>query len=156
MTCVAARPCAWLFATALLLSSTFTAGAAYVPYLTGRVVDNAEILKPATRERVAALAKAHEGKATDQIAVLTIPTLGGDSVEEVASRVFAAWKLGQEGKDNGVLVVAAPRPQDANRSRLRARGALPDVVASRIIRNVMMPRSKSPSFERRGQPMPRD
>ena len=123
--------------------------AADVPYLTGRVVDNAEILKPETRERIGAVAKAHEDKTTDQIAVLTVPTLGGESVEEFANRVFAAWKLGQKGKDNGVLVVVAPQDR-----KLRIEvgygleGSLTDVAASRIIRNVMTPAFKSGDFDR--------
>ncbi len=126
-----------------------TALAADVPYLTGRVVDDAEILKPATRERVTAMAKAHEDKTTDQIVVLTIPTLGGESVEEFANRVFAAWKLGQKGRDNGVLVVVAPQDR---RMRIEVgyglEGTLTDVAASRIIRNVMTPAFKGGDFDR--------
>ena len=44
---------------ALLLASLAVFGASDVPYLTGRVVDDAEILKPATRERITALSKVH-------------------------------------------------------------------------------------------------
>ena len=147
MTAVCLRACrAGVAATLLVASAAFAA--ADVPYLTGRVVDNAEILKPATRERVAALAKAHEDKTTDQIAVLTVPTLGGDSIEEYANRVFAAWKLGQKGKDNGVLVVVAP--QD-HKMRIEVgyglEGTLPDVAASRIIRNVMTPAFRNNNFD---------
>ena len=84
--------------------------AADVPYLSGRVVDNAEILRPAdARARSRNTLKAHEQKTTNQIAVLTVPTIGDDSIEEYAVRVFEAWKLGQKGKDNGVLVVVAPK-----------------------------------------------
>ena len=125
------------------------AAAVDVPYLTGRVVDNAEILKQTTRERIAALAKAHEEKTTDQIAVLTIATLGGESVEEYATRVFDAWKLGQKGKDNGVLVVVAPQDR---KMRIEVgyglEGALTDVAASRIIRNVITPAFKDGDFDR--------
>jgi len=138
---------AWIFATAALLATV--AAAVDVPYLTGRVVDNAEVLKPATRERVAAIAKAHEDKTTDQIAVLTIPTLGGEGVEEFANRVFASWKLGQKGKDNGVLVVVAPQDR---KMRIEVgyglEGTLTDVAASRIIRNVMTPAFKDGDFDR--------
>ncbi len=143
------RACAWLVAGVLFLGTALAVAATDVPYLTGRVVDNAEILKPATRERIAALAKAHEDKTTDQIAVLTIPTLGGDSVEDFANRVFAAWKLGQKGKDNGVLVVVAPQDR---RMRIEVgyglEGTLTDVAASRIIRNVMTPAFKNGDFDR--------
>ena len=133
---------------ALLLAALAVFGAPDVPYLTGRVVDDAEILKPATRERVAALAKAHEDKTSDQIVVLTIPTLDGESVEEFANRVFAAWKLGQKGKDNGVLVVVAPQDR---KMRIEVgyglEGTLTDVAASRIIRNVMTPAFRANNFD---------
>ncbi len=119
-----------------------------IPYLTGRVVDNAEILKPDTRARIAALSKAHEDKSTDQIAVLTVPTLGGTSVEEYANQVFAAWKLGQKGKDNGVLVLVAPTDR---KMRIEVgyglEGTLPDVTASRIIRNVMTPAFRAGNYD---------
>ena len=96
--------------TALALGLlVLAAWAADVPFLTGRVNDNAELLKPDTRERISAAAKAHEDKTTDQIAVLTVPTIGSDSVEEYAVRVFERWKLGQKGKDNGVLIVVVPQ-----------------------------------------------
>ena len=143
------RACTTFAAVATLLLAVVPSDAVDVPYLTGRVVDNAEILKPGTRERVSALAKAHEDRTTDQIAVLTIPTLGGESVEEFAVRVFEAWKLGQKGKDNGVLVVVAPKDR---KMRIEVgyglEGTLPDVAASRIIRNVMTPAFKDGDFDR--------
>ena len=149
MTRSVVRVCAWLVAGTLFLGTALSAVATDVPYLTGRVVDDAEILKPATRERITALVKAHEEKTTDQITVLTIPTLGGDSVEDFANRVFAAWKLGQKGRDNGVLVVVAPQDR---RMRIEVgyglEGTLTDVAASRIIRNVMTPAFKTGDFDR--------
>ena len=138
-------------ATALLwllpwLGSAFGAD---VPYLSGRVVDNAEILKSATRERVSAVLKAHEQATGNQIAVLTVPTIGNEAIEEYASEVFAAWKLGQKGKDNGVLLLIAPKDR-----KLRIEvgygleGTLTDAVASRIIRNVITPQFKSGDFDK--------
>src|SRR4029450_10965724 len=103
------RPLPFLFAFALLSLCAPSAHAVDVPYLSGRVVDNAEILDPATRATVTEKLKAHEEKTGDQIAVLTVPSIGNDSIEEFATRVFESWKLGQKGKDNGVLVVVAPK-----------------------------------------------
>ena len=80
-----------------------------MPYLSGRVVDDAEILSPAARERLTTALKSHEQKTTNQVVVLTVPTIGSESIEEYATRVFEQWKLGQKGKDNGVLVVVAPK-----------------------------------------------
>ncbi|MEO8753522.1 MAG: TPM domain-containing protein, partial [Casimicrobiaceae bacterium] len=99
-------------ALALVLFAACFASAALatdVPFLSGRVVDDAEVLTPPVREKLTAALKAHEDKTTNQVVVLTVPTIGGDSIEEYASKVFAEWKLGQKGKDNGVLVVVVPK-----------------------------------------------
>ena len=120
-----------------------------VPFLTGRVVDNAEILKPATRDALTTALKAHEQATGDQVVVLTVPTIGGDSIEEYATKVFENWKLGQKGKDNGVLVVVVPNDR---KMRIEVgyglEGTLPDAVASRIIRNVMTPPFKSGDYDK--------
>ena len=123
--------------------------AADVPYLSGRVVDDAEILRPATREAIAGRLAAHEQKTTNQVAVLTIPTIGDEGIEEFATRVFGTWRLGQRGKDNGVLVVVVP-----NDRKLRIEvgygleGTLTDAAAGRIIRNVMTPAFKAGDFDK--------
>jgi len=135
------------FAAALLLP-TAQARAVEVPYLTGRVVDNAEILKPATQRDLSELLRKHEEKTTNQIAVLTVPTLDGESVEDFAVRVFERWKLGRKGKDNGVLVIVAPQDR---RMRIEVgyglEGILTDAAAARIIRNVITPRFRDGDFD---------
>ena len=133
------------------LALALAAGAAFaadVPYLTGRVVDNAEILAPATRDKLTAALKAHEDASTDQIAVLTVPTIGGEAIEQYATRVFDAWKLGQKGKDNGVLVIVVPNDR---KMRIEVgyglEGTLTDVASSRIIRDRMTPRFKEGNYD---------
>lgn len=133
----------WLMAAFLALPLAAGAQRADVPFLTGRVVDDAEILKPETRRRLTGVLRQHEEKTGNQIAVLTVPTIHGESVEEYAVRVFEQWKLGQKGKDNGVLVVVVPQDR---RMRIEVgyglEGTLTDAHASRIIRNLMTPRFK--------------
>ena len=133
------------FALASILAC---ARAADVPYLSGRIVDDAEILAPATRSALTAELKAHEDRTTNQIAVLTVKTLEGDSVEDFATRVFETWKLGQKGKDNGVLVVVAPAER---RMRIEVgyglEGTLTDAAAARIIRDRMTPRFKANDYD---------
>ena len=136
-------------AAALLGAFVPYASATDVPFLTGRVVDNAEILKPATRASLTAQLKAHEDKTGNQVAVLTTHSLQGESIEEYANDVFHAWKLGQKGKDDGVLVVVSP---DEHKLRIEVgyglEGTLPDVTASRIIRNVMTPPFKDGDYDK--------
>lgn len=137
-----------LLAAFLALPLAAHAQRAEVPYLTGRVVDNAEILKPDTRRRLAGELQAHEKKTTNQVAVLTVPTIHGESIEEYAVRVFEQWKLGQKGKDNGVLVVVVPQDR---RMRIEVgyglEGTLTDAAASRIVRDVMTPRFRAGDYD---------
>lgn len=122
--------------------------AADVPYLSGRITDNAELLGAGTKQELNVLLKAHEAETGNQVAVLTVNSLEGESVEEYAHTVFNTWKLGQKGKDNGVLLLVAPQER---RMRIEVgyglEGTLTDVAASRIIRNVMTPRFKEGDFE---------
>ena len=70
-------------AAALLLFASLTAGADYqpVPLLEGRIVDKANMLSGAERERLAALLASYERETTHQIAVLTVPGLSGETIE---------------------------------------------------------------------------
>jgi len=138
---------ALLAAAALFIAAAGLARAADVPYLSGRVVDNAELLAPATSDRIGSLLKEHEARTGNQVVVLTVSALEGDSIEEYALRVFNTWKLGQKGRDNGVLLTIVPSER---RMRIEVgyglEGALTDVAASRIIRNVMAPSFKAGDF----------
>ena len=135
-----------LFACTCL--TALAALAADVPYLSGRIVDNAEILGAETKRKLTEQLKAHEAETTNQIAVLTVRSLEGESVESYAEQVFNTWKLGRKGKDNGVLVLVAPTER---RMRIEVgyglEGTLTDVAASRIVRNVMTPRFKAGDFD---------
>lgn len=118
-----------------------------VPYLTGRVTDNAQILAAETRRSLTESLKAHESRTGNQIAILTIPTLDGESIEEYAVTVFNEWKLGQKGKDNGILIVIVPNDR---RMRIEVgyglESTVPDALAGRIIQHVMTPKFKNGDF----------
>ena len=120
-----------------------------VPFLTGRVTDNAQILSNETRKTITANLKAHEEKTTNQIAVLTVPTLEGVSIEEYATAAFNTWKLGQKGKDNGILLIVAPKDR---KMRIEVgyglEGTMTDGIAGSIIRNVMTPLFKSNDYDK--------
>jgi uncharacterized protein len=119
-----------------------------IPYLSGRVVDQAEILSATARERIGDMLQAHERATGNQIAVLTINGMGAESVEDFAVRVFERWKLGKRDKNNGVLVLVAPSER---RMRIEVgyglEGTLTDVAADRIIRNLMTPRFREGNYD---------
>lgn len=137
-----------LAAALLGAAATATLARVEVPYLTGRVVDTAEVLSPAARGEITALLRAHEEKTGDQIAVLTLPSLEDESVEDFAVRVFEAWRLGQAQRDNGVLVVVAVEDR---RMRIEVgyglEPTLTDLAAGRIIRGAMTPRFREGDYD---------
>lgn len=122
--------------------------AADVPYLTGKITDNAQIITSEVNRSLSDSLQAHEKRTGNQIAVLTIATLDGESIEDYAVRVFESWKLGQKGRDNGVLIVVAPNDR---RMRIEVgyglEGTLTDAMAGRIVQNVMTPKFKNGDFD---------
>ena len=136
------------FLLLLMLLTSSIISAVDIPYLTGRVTDNAQILSETTRQLLTKSLKAHEDRTGNQIAVLTVPTIDGESIEEYAAQVFEAWKLGQQGKDNGVLILIVP---DDRRMRIEVgyglEGTLTDGMAGQIIRTVMTPKFKNGDYD---------
>ena len=134
-----------LMPVAILACSVITA--ADIPYLTGRVTDNAQILSESTRQMLTEILKGHENRTTNQVAVLTVPTINGESIEEYAVEVFEAWKLGQEGRDNGILIVVVP---DDRRMRIEVgyglEATLTDGTAGQIVHAIMTPRFKDGDY----------
>jgi uncharacterized protein len=143
------RAARWLVVLGLLAAAASAAHAADVPALTGRVVDGAAILTQATREQLTAALAAHERATSNQIAVLTTSTINGEPVEDYANRVFNTWKLGQKGKDNGVLLVVVLRDR---KTRIEVgyglEATLTDAATGRIIDHVMKPRFKAGDYDR--------
>ena len=75
--------------------------------LTGHVLDDADFLSPAAERRIADRLDALEQATGDEVVVVTIETLHGASIEEVAHDLGNRWGLGQQGRDNGVLLLVA-------------------------------------------------
>ena len=115
-----------------------------VPLLTGRVVDLAHVLPSSTAESLTARLTALEGQSNNQVAVLTIPSLEGESVEEFSHRVATTWKLGRKGTDNGVLLLVAIKERKVRiEVGYGLEGVLTDVRSAQIIRNEIVPRFRT-------------
>ena len=118
-----------------------------VPPLRGRINDYAGLI-PADRARaLEELLARFEAETGHQIAVLTIPSLKGDSLEDFSIRVAEAWKIGKKGFDNGAILLIA---RDDRKLRIEVgyglEGVMPDAIASRIIREVITPRFRSGDY----------
>src|SRR5215813_6277390 len=124
------RGLAWPLLIILFLASAAVAQTLTFPTPTGRVVDDAGILDAATRTALTEKLSALEAKTTDQLVVATVKSLQGTSVEDYGNRLFRNWRLGQAGKNNGVLLMVAP-----NERKVRIEvgygleGTLPDAVS---------------------------
>jgi uncharacterized protein len=134
-----------LFIAAILLMTCVTLPAAastpmpptaprdYVTDLAGVVHDDAKV-------RLNALLRELEQKTTAQVLVLTVQSLDGQSIEEFALTTKETWKLGQKGKDNGVLIVVAVNDR---KYRLEIgyglESVLPDSLVGTIGREYLVP-----------------
>jgi uncharacterized protein len=136
-----------LLVAILILLTPLAAFAQSFPTLTGRVVDAANLLKPDERAALDAKLKAHEDKTTDQLVVATVPSLEGFEVEDYANRLFRQWKLGQAGKDNGALLLVAPKDRKVRiEVGYGLEGVLTDALSKIIITTAIAPKFQKGDF----------
>jgi len=118
-----------------------------VPKLTGRVVDLTGTLAVPEREAIAAKLAAFESARGSQVAVLIVPSLGSEVIEEFATRVTDAWKLGRAGVDDGVLFVIAKQERKLRiQSGRGVQGTLTDALSKRIIVERVSPKFRTGDF----------
>jgi len=118
------------------------------PPLTGRINDQARMLSPESRQQLERKLAAFERETSNQVVVLTIESLQGDNIDQFSIRVAESWKIGQQGRDNGVLLVLAKEERKVRiEVGLGLQGVLPDITAGRIIRDVMRPYLKAGNFD---------
>jgi uncharacterized protein len=128
-------------AVAFLLFVTNAYSQKAIPELWGlHVHDEAKVLKHETIDQLEKQLIAYEDSTSNQVAILIIPALDGELLEEYSLRVAEKWQLGQKSKDNGVLLLIAV---DDHKMRIEVgqglEGVLTDAQSSRIIRNEMAP-----------------
>jgi len=132
-----------------VLAAVVTAAAAReVPYLGGRVNDLADLLSAPAEARLDARLAAVEAATRAQVAVLTVPSLEGDPIEDYGIHVVETWKLGDADADNGVLLLVA---RDERQMRIEVGYGLepvvPDILAVRILREIIEPRFQAGDFD---------
>ncbi|GBE43634.1 hypothetical protein BMS3Bbin10_01714 [bacterium BMS3Bbin10] len=130
----------FLFAFGLLFTGAPAAQPVF-PELTGRVVDNANLLSAADESQLVSDLEAHEAKSTDQVVVVTLPSLQGYEIEEFGYQLGRHWGIGQKGKDNGVLLIVAPKERKVRiEVGRRLEPLLTDALSKLIIENGILPR----------------
>ncbi|MCR8922352.1 TPM domain-containing protein [Dasania sp. GY-MA-18] len=135
-----------LISLAQLISTLALAEISY-PKLTGRVVDNAELLSPDDEQRLTSLLTAHENADGNQVVVVTLPNLQGYDIESFGYQLARHWGIGQKDKNNGVLLIVA---QQERKIRIEVgyglEGQLTDAISSNIIYSIIRPAFKTGDF----------
>jgi uncharacterized protein len=134
----------WLAALAMLagLLAGLPASAAPVfPALTGRVVDQANILPSATEAELTARLEALETQTSRQLVVVTVSSLQGLEIEDYGYQLGRAWGIGEEKKNTGVLLLVAPSER---RVRIEVgyglEGILTDALSNLILQEQVLPK----------------
>jgi uncharacterized protein len=114
------------------------------PKLTGRVVDDANILPPDVEQRLTQKLDTLERQSQRQVVVATVPDLQGLEISDYGYQLGRAWGIGDKKRNDGVLLLVAP-----NQRKVRIEvgygleGVLPDGMGFLIINNDIVPRFKA-------------
>ena len=137
---------AWVSGMALVLLMLGTAWAQDVlpvPALTGRVMDQANVLSPAERAALEQKLAAFEAQAGPQIVLLLVASTTPEDITSYAQRVADSWKIGRRAVGDGLLLVVA---RDDRKLRIEVakalEGAVPDLAARQIIDRAITPAFK--------------
>lgn len=135
---------------ALLLLLTLSAASTAdkpVPELQDRVTDLAKVFSAEQRTRLIEDLATYELDTSNQLAVLTVPKLSGEPLEEFSLRVAKAWALGQKGKDNGILVTLALEERQVRIELGKGlESEIPQATLNGIIQDVMIPDFKQGDY----------
>ena len=117
------------------------------PALTGRVVDDANILSAQTKADLDTKLAALEQKTSRQLVVVTIPSLGGYEISDYGYQLGRAWGIGQKSLNNGILLIVAPTE---HKTRIEVGYGLEpivtDALSSVIIQTQVLPYFRKGDF----------
>lgn len=117
------------------------------PELTGRVVDRAEMLSPEVESQLNQMLQAHEQASSEQVVVVTLPELQGYPIEDYGYQLGRHWGIGQEGEDNGALLIVA---QQERKVRIEVgyglEGRLTDAASATIVNQIITPAFRQGNF----------
>ncbi len=130
-----------------LACATLAAAAPTFPPLTGRVVDEAGLLSAADRQELTETLAALEQKSSDQLVVYTTKSLQGYDIADFGYQLGRYWKIGQEGTNNGVVLIVAPNDRKVRIEVGRGlEPQLTDAMSALIIQNAILPAFRRGDF----------
>jgi len=118
-----------------------------VPEFRQRVIDQSGTLSPEEISTLESTLEQFERQTSNQIVVLIIPSLQGESIEDYTLRIAEKNKFGKKERNNGILLLVA---KEDRQLRIEVgyglEGALPDATADQIIRHEIVSRFRSGDF----------
>jgi uncharacterized protein len=115
--------------------------------LTGRVVDDANILSSSTKAELDGKLAALEQKNSRQLVVVTLPSLQGYEISDYGYQLGRAWGIGQKGMNNGILFIVAP---NEHKTRIEVGYGLEPIItdafSSVVIQTQVLPRFRQGDF----------
>lgn len=135
-----------------VLATTMAAGLALAaptfPPLTGRVVDNAQLLSPQAEAQITGKLEALEQQTGRQLVVATIPDLQGYPIEDYGYQLGRTWGIGDKDRDDGVLLLVAPKERSVRiEVGYGLEPVLTDALSSLIIQQRILPAFKQGNLE---------
>ncbi len=119
------------------------------PPLTGRVVDNADVLSPITEEILTNQLAELEEKNSTQLVVVTLPNLQGVTIEDYGYQLGRFWGIGLREKDNGALLIIAPNDRAVRiEVGYGLEGDLTDAASRMIIEHKILPHFRLGDFDK--------
>lgn len=136
-----------IFTVVFLLYPLLALGLSVPDFPMGHVHDEAGLLSTSERSLLDAKLSAFETETSNQFVVATFPSLDGESLEDFSIRLAEKWKIGQKGKDNGVILLIFPKDR---LMRIEVgyglEAQVPDAYASRIIEEKLKPNFRQENF----------
>lgn len=118
------------------------------PPLTGRVVDNANVLSPQTEATLTQELAALESKTGRQLVVATLPDLQGYEIEDYGYQLLRSWGIGDKDRDDGAILIVAPSERKVRiEVGYGLEPVLTDALSSLIINQRIIPAFKEGKIE---------
>lgn len=111
------------------------------------VTDQGDMLSSSEERWLSQKLDAYEDSTSTQIIVVTLPSLDGIPESEYAIELGRQWKVGQQGQNNGVVILASRNDRRIFiATGYGLEGAIPDAIANRIVQNIIVPNFRQGQF----------
>ena len=123
---------------------TFAASRPDFPVLSGRVVDQANALSPATRAQLTQTLEQFERDTGRQVVVATVKSLQGFPIEDYGYQLGRTWGIGEQGQNTGAILLVAPAERQVRiEVGYGLEGELTDAVSRQILDQFILPQFRA-------------